>query len=738
MKTFLIRMRKHLSLLSVAAVLSLAFLHFVATPALALRPNEGIMNIGNPYLFSHPYGCLASTLTCSIPINAQGGPFITRRYVCDGKNPSHCVDNEDRNSTIQNGISSISVYRTDPGCNKTIQIDVFQENIYNDAIGSGTNPAAGSWIVYYTGDCPTNQCPAEAVPVPPKFTSPAMNAEVTQNSNVTLQWTNPASFTNYYLEVYDTRFPRVDLTSLGGYYDNKGNYNANANIAFASSTLDISSHQWYSAYFAFDVKTYTFRDYGIPDSNALVDTRTGWWSAKTGSGVVGEWLAYKFETPMVVRFVQLDQFAGTTQVSRIAVDASTNGTSWTTLKELDVNAQVSNGVAVSGDLDTGNNTAYQYYRVRALTGTSKDQWGVLDLDLKGPTTSSPKIVEVQGTSYALQAASANGYYVKIYGNKAGQCRPLWSNPTALIIRTKPPETNPAPPTLSAACSSDEPIVNINWSGTFTSDIWVDFDDDSNHNNGYWNYNVKTPNQTRTAVAPTNFVTKWFVITSKQESAAPPVMQANKTYYVRIFDTSKQLGSEWVTVSTKTCATATVPPTAPPTAPPQTVSCRQTCDPLNNINCATGFVCAWSATEQRSLCLRQNAGCSYGQQDAQCNCPVAATEPPKAPACTSLSSSNRTPKVGDSVTFTCATVSNAVRYEFQSAYSNPKTSSNADVLDFKTLASATATSNQSVALTVDRPGRYVVQCRPCAANNLCGNWETATAKNQSSQTTGGAQ
>lgn len=76
-------------------------------------------------------------------------------------------------------------------------------------------------------------------------------------------------------------------------------------------------------------------------------------------------------------------------------------------------------------------------------------------------------------------------------------------------------------------------------------------------------------------------------------------------------------------TTRPTAVPTVRPTATPTpiATPSTIGmgCRQTCDPLNGINCQAGFICAYSSTEQRSLCLRQNAGCSYGQQNAQCNC-----------------------------------------------------------------------------------------------------------------------
>lgn len=116
-------------------------------------------------------------------------------------------------------------------------------------------------------------------------------------------------------------------------------------------------------------------------------------------------------------------------------------------------------------------------------------------------------------------------------------------------------------------------------------------------------------------------------------------------------------------------------------------------------------------------------------------PGSSPQPPASPnvpaspqpgQCVSISKSVTTPKIGDSVSFTCAPVNLASRYEFRFAYT---TSATVAESEYQALQPTSATANTSSPITVDRVGRYVAMCRPCFGNNQCETWQVAQLQNK---------
>ncbi len=154
-----------------------------------------------------------------------------------------------------------------------------------------------------------------------------------------------------------------------------------------------------------------------------------------------------------------------------------------------------------------------------------------------------------------------------------------------------------------------------------------------------------------------------------------------------------------------------PPTnapSPQPTPTPTATCGEPCG--NGIICTGSNQACVSGTCRSTLC-------AVSEQDAQCVC-----KPPSPPpmACIDIFASKTDIKIGDQVSFTCAQVPNAVRYEFRYAYVKAKTGIAGAVMG--ALNPSSATSRTSESITIDKVGRYVAQCRPCAANNLCTEWE----------------
>lgn len=100
--------------------------------------------------------------------------------------------------------------------------------------------------------------------------------------------------------------------------------------------------------------------------------------------------------------------------------------------------------------------------------------------------------------------------------------------------------------------------------------------------------------------------------------------------------------------------------------------------------------------------------------------------PQPGQCVSISKSVQTPKIGDQVSFTCAPVNLATRYEFRYAYATTNTVSENQ---YQALPPTSATANTSASITVDKVGRYVAMCRPCFGNNQCETWQVATLQEQ---------
>lgn len=90
-------------------------------------------------------------------------------------------------------------------------------------------------------------------------------------------------------------------------------------------------------------------------------------------------------------------------------------------------------------------------------------------------------------------------------------------------------------------------------------------------------------------------------------------------------------------------------------------------------------------------------------------------PPATPetppfVCVSLSKDIDSPKFGQSVRFTCGTVSTATRYEFQYKVGN----------EVGTINPVTAGSNVTEPFAITKTGNYQAQCRPCT-NAECAAW-----------------
>lgn len=100
--------------------------------------------------------------------------------------------------------------------------------------------------------------------------------------------------------------------------------------------------------------------------------------------------------------------------------------------------------------------------------------------------------------------------------------------------------------------------------------------------------------------------------------------------------------------------------------------------------------------------------------------------PQPGQCVSISKSEQAPELGDQVSFTCAPVNLATRYEFRYAYT---TSATVSENQYQALQPTTATGSTSAPITVDKVGRYVAMCRPCFGANQCETWQVATLQEQ---------
>jgi hypothetical protein len=165
------------------------------------------------------------------------------------------------------------------------------------------------------------------------------------------------------------------------------------------------------------------------------------------------------------------------------------------------------------------------------------------------------------------------------------------------------------------------------------------------------------------------------------------------------------GSTSVTaVSTVVVVNPTPTPTPTPTA-----ACGQACGSNGSVCTGSNIACI------DNVC--RSTSCAVSEQDAQCVCQP---PPPVAPICLAIYASKTDIKLNDEVSFTCGQVNNVERYEFRYAFTQQKVGVSDAVVTY--LNPVSATSNVSQPFKVDKIGRYIGQCRACAANDLCQEWE----------------
>lgn len=154
--------------------------------------------------------------------------------------------------------------------------------------------------------------------------------------------------------------------------------------------------------------------------------------------------------------------------------------------------------------------------------------------------------------------------------------------------------------------------------------------------------------------------------------------------------------------------------------PESAICDQ-----DNCNLLPTVECGEACGPDKALCpsdnVCKNGGCVLdvcADSPELCKPSLCELEP-LPPQCLNITPSTDNISLGDEVSFTCAEVENAVRYEFNALYLTSKNGEQGQTLN---LQPASSTSNKSNTVKFDRVGRFVVQCRPCLANNLCSPWE----------------
>ncbi len=181
------------------------------------------------------------------------------------------------------------------------------------------------------------------------------------------------------------------------------------------------------------------------------------------------------------------------------------------------------------------------------------------------------------------------------------------------------------------------------------------------------------------------------------------------------------------VPTPPPSTAPAPSPSPVPTPTPAAVCGQPCGPS-----AGGAYCSGSNQACVSGTCRSTL-CAPSEQNNQCVC---ASPPPNPPICVDIFASKTNIGIGDEVSFTCAQVANAERYEFRWGYTTKREGT--EGLQMQDLAPSSVTSRTSAPITADKVGRYIAQCRPCAANGLCSEWEPLTNTNSEPELEPGVQ
>lgn len=146
---------------------------------------------------------------------------------------------------------------------------------------------------------------------------------------------------------------------------------------------------------------------------------------------------------------------------------------------------------------------------------------------------------------------------------------------------------------------------------------------------------------------------------------------------------------------------------------------QYCLPLEPGNGYTKLRCTAIAAD--SLVKPDGSQTGVTQADVLAACATPAPSPSPSPtpepsspplACLNITSDNDNPVLGSQSRFTCGSVTGADRYEFRYQHT---------FNGVPVAGTLTATGNLSAPLTIDQPGSYKVQCRPCLGQ-ACAPWE----------------
>lgn len=149
-----------------------------------------------------------------------------------------------------------------------------------------------------------------------------------------------------------------------------------------------------------------------------------------------------------------------------------------------------------------------------------------------------------------------------------------------------PSSAPSKPTITTSCSSGQPVASITWTGTPANfGFWVDISEISDFSSFY---NKQVSNGLSTD--STNF--HLFKGVDINNSGEPQlVLQANKKYYSRVFNSFESETAEFTTCS----------PAGEPNA------CGGTCG--SNSNCAANLVCSQGFCRNPSCVSSTNCVCN---------------------------------------------------------------------------------------------------------------------------------
>lgn len=285
--------------------------------------------------------------------------------------------------------------------------------------GNGTG-GGGETIVSQPAVC-THQ---NLIPSPPNFTMPQQGGRITRGVSQNLTWSvgGTPAMTKYWLEIYPSKNPAIDLT----YLDYVAPSRSMAGSTFSDPSLGTAV---YHPGFAFDNETFLYHNYGY--TNNLQGVNTTWASARQGSAVNNtEWLGFDFGAgnEKTIGSVSIQQFANVnSQVSRVAVQGSNDAKSWKSIESFSLTKDGTNR-AQTFTIRESNRASYRYWRVLAQSGVASDySWAVQNLEFRGTDIVNALKATMSPMQYAFANPSAENYYVRVAGSRPGNCYEQWSD-----------------------------------------------------------------------------------------------------------------------------------------------------------------------------------------------------------------------------------------------------------------------------------------------------------------------